>query len=95
MPSREELEKQDRDARARQAECARPKHYIPEPEWGDVNVAAVIINVSASFLNKARMTGGGPPYSKFARAVRYHLPTLRKWATSRMRTSTSDTTEAR
>lgn len=85
MPSHEELEKQDRDARARQD---------PEPEWGDVNVAAVIINVSASFLNKARMTGCGPPYSKFASAVRYHLPTLRKWATSRMRTSTSDTTEA-
>jgi hypothetical protein len=65
------------------------KHRIV-PEWADVPTTAALLNLSPSFLNKARLTGEGPPYSKFSSAVRYHLPTVREWAARRMRTSTSD-----
>ena len=59
-------------------------------EYGDVNVTAKILDVSPSFLNKARLSGSGPPYAKFGHAVRYHIPTVHKWAASRVRHSTSD-----
>jgi Helix-turn-helix domain len=59
-------------------------------EYVDVKDAAKILRVSASFLNKLRMTGAGPPFVKFGAAVRYPIPALMAWAEARMRKSTSD-----
>jgi len=59
-------------------------------EYGDVDAAARLLNLSKSFLNKARVSGSGPPYAKFGHAVRYHLPTLAAWAEAQTRSSTSD-----
>jgi hypothetical protein len=60
-------------------------------EYGDVKAAANVLGVSTSFLNKARMSGLGPPFYKFGeRMVRYHLPTLPAWAAAQARRSTSD-----
>jgi hypothetical protein len=59
-------------------------------DYGDVKVAARILGVSESFLNKARTDGSGPAYEKFGAAVRYHIPTLREWAAARTRHSTSE-----
>jgi hypothetical protein len=56
----------------------------------DVNGAAEILNVSESFLNKKRLTGDGPEYVKFGKAVRYPVAGLFEWAASRVRRSTSD-----
>jgi hypothetical protein len=67
---------------------------LPITKYVDVNGAAAILHVSTSFLNKARMTGAGPPYVKFGAAVRYDVRALEAWASSRIRTSTSDSGEA-
>jgi hypothetical protein len=59
-------------------------------EYGDVKVAARILDVSESYLNKARTDGSGPAYAKFGSAVRYYIPGLREWAAARTRHSTSE-----
>ncbi len=59
-------------------------------KYVDVKGAAEILQVSQSFLNKARMTGAGPKYQKFGHAVRYAVPALEAWAESRTRSSTCD-----
>ena len=61
-----------------------------ESEYGSVKVAARKLGVGESYLNKARVYGGGPPFVKLFGAVRYHLPTLLEWAASQTRRSTSD-----
>jgi len=61
------------------------------PRYVDVKGAAEILHVSASFLNKLRLTGDGPRFAKFGFHVRYSVPALLAWAESRTRTSTSDT----
>ncbi|GJL87157.1 MAG: hypothetical protein DHS20C03_08660 [Minwuia thermotolerans] len=45
--------------------------------------------ISASWLNKARCTGEGPPFYKFGSRVVYSRRELREWAASRRRMSTS------
>jgi hypothetical protein len=63
-------------------------------QLGSVEVAAEILDVSKTFLNKLRMTGGGPRYVKLGHSVKYVIPELLPWAMARARTSTSDTGEA-
>jgi hypothetical protein len=63
-------------------------------QFGAVEVVAKILDVSVSYLNKARMGGDGPPFHKFGHAVRYHIPSVIEWANSQMRRSTSDPGEA-
>ena len=65
---------------------------IAAKQYGNVEIVARILGVSISFLNKARMNGGGdgPPYVKFGRNVRYSIPEVLAWAASRSRTSTSE-----
>jgi hypothetical protein len=52
--------------------------------------AAAFLNVSVSFLAKARMRGDGPPYGKFGRSVRYGESALIRYMKSRQRLSTSE-----
>jgi predicted DNA-binding transcriptional regulator AlpA len=56
-----------------------------EPE-----AAAKFLNVSTSWLAKARVKGTGPEFVKIGRAVRYAHSSLRKFIRTQMRTSTSD-----
>jgi len=58
--------------------------------FGNVYEAAEILGISASTLNKMRMTAEGPPYVKLRGSVRYILPDLVPWARARARKSTSD-----
>jgi hypothetical protein len=60
-------------------------------EYCDTQHASDLLGVSASFLNKRRLTGDGPDYSKFGRSVRYRVDALFEWAARRTRRSTSDT----
>jgi predicted DNA-binding transcriptional regulator AlpA len=63
----------------------------PNSEYVAVAAAAEILGVSVSFLNKLRCYGGGPRFQKIGgRAVRYNLASLREWADSQSRRSTSD-----
>jgi predicted DNA-binding transcriptional regulator AlpA len=52
--------------------------------------AAKILNLSTSWLAKARLRGDGPRYVKIGRAVRYPESSLREYVKSRMRGSTSE-----
>jgi predicted DNA-binding transcriptional regulator AlpA len=52
--------------------------------------AAALLNVSLSWLAKARMRGDGPPFIKIGRSVRYSEIALQQWMKSRQRLSTSE-----
>ena len=67
-----------------------PPDNAADGEYVGVDAAACILGVSKSFLNKARVTGSGPPFVKFGAAVRYRVETVRGWAAARTRCSTSD-----
>jgi predicted DNA-binding transcriptional regulator AlpA len=55
-----------------------------------VEAAAETLAVSISWLNKLRVSGGGPPFSKLGRRVVYSYQDLQDWVASRRRNSTSD-----
>jgi hypothetical protein len=59
-------------------------------QYSDVKSTAKLLGVSESFLNKARLTGDGPPYVKLGHNVRYHIVTVLNWASAQTRRSTSD-----
>lgn len=48
------------------------------------------LNLSTSYLNKLRLTGGGPRFAKIGRRVAYDLVDLIEWIESRKRSSTSE-----
>lgn len=54
-----------------------------------VNAAASYLGLSASTLNKLRLTGAGPAYSKLGRRVVYRQSDLDVWLESHRRFSTS------
>lgn len=54
-----------------------------------VSDAAQYLGLSASTLNKLRLTGDGPPYYKLSRRVVYRQSDLDAWLESHRRYSTS------
>jgi hypothetical protein len=52
--------------------------------------AARALNVSLSWLAKARMRGDGPPFIKIGRSIRYSEVALLLWMKAHQRTSTSE-----
>lgn len=52
--------------------------------------AAAYVGLSPSTLEKLRLTGTGPLYSKLGKVVVYDPIDLDAWADARKRTSTSD-----
>ena len=54
------------------------------------NDAAKVLQVSLSWLAKARMRGDGPPYIPVGRSIRYAEAALIQWMKSRQRSSTSE-----
>ena len=52
--------------------------------------AAALLNVSVKSLQGWRSRGGGPPFMKLGRCVRYAVPDLEAFVRSALRTSTSD-----
>lgn len=55
-----------------------------------VSEAARWAKVSESFLNKARLTGGGPKFVRLGRSIRYRLEDLEAWAKAGAAGSTSE-----
>ncbi len=52
--------------------------------------AAPILGMSVAWLQRKRWEGGGPPYVKFDRAVRYRESDLNAWIKSHLCRNTSD-----
>lgn len=57
--------------------------------WVNTEEAARHIGLAVSTLQKARLYGNSPPYSKAGRAVRYRLSDLDAWMAARTVSSTS------
>lgn len=57
----------------------------------NVQDAAKRLGVSASFLNKARLSGGGPLFLKLGTRVAYDPADLTAWIGERRRASTTGT----
>jgi hypothetical protein len=57
---------------------------LPEGE------AAVVVGVSPRTLQKWRLVGGGPVFTKLGRSVRYAMADLEAFLQQRRRVSTSD-----
>lgn len=53
-------------------------------------ITAVILDMSASWLAKARLRGDGPRYVKFGRSVKYQGVDLIEYRKSKKRNSTSE-----
>ena len=73
-----------------------PSHSAPTTdrhadgsEYLDTQQTAKRAGVSPSFLNKARMTGGGPKYRKIGKTVRYFWPEVQAWLDGKAVNSTS------
>lgn len=56
-----------------------------------VEDVAAITSLSASYLNKLRGSGMGPPFRKIGRAVLYDTAEVQSWLDQHSRSSTSDT----
>ncbi len=52
--------------------------------------AASYLRMSKQFLEIARHRGGGPPFIKLSRAVRYHRPSLDQWMLKHERRHTAE-----
>jgi excisionase family DNA binding protein len=61
-----------------------PSKYLTPPE------AAQYIRLSASTLAKLRLYGGGPPFIRIGRAVRYSRAELDTYMQARIARSTSE-----
>lgn len=51
--------------------------------------ASNVLGLSRTYMRQLRLTGDGPRFAKFGRAVRYRVADLFTWAESRSATSTS------
>lgn len=55
----------------------------------DTGSASRRLGISISTLEKLRVYGGGPPYLKLGRCVRYRVADIKSWLEERVRLSTS------
>lgn len=60
------------------------------PDLFDTPAAAAHLQLSRQYLEKLRLTGGGPAFAKLGRVVRYRRIDLENWLTAQIKTSTSD-----
>jgi excisionase family DNA binding protein len=56
----------------------------------DTEEAAARLKLSASYLEKLRVRGGGPTFATLGRKVRYRVCDLDAWAEARLASSTSE-----
>ena len=71
----------------------KPNQSFPSLETSallDTNAAAAYLRVSKSFLDKKRVSGGGPAFCKVGRRVRYRSSDLNAWIEAHKFGSTSE-----
>ena len=56
--------------------------------------AAQYVGLSRSYLEKKRLTGGGPRYAKLGTRVVYDLSDLDAWVNARLRSYTAEYADA-
>jgi hypothetical protein len=62
-----------------------------DDEYVDTQTLALVHKLSASYFEKLRVRGGGPPYVRIGSQVRYRFGDAKRWASERFaRNSTSD-----
>lgn len=61
-----------------------------EPYAVDTSQAAKITGLSPATLNTLRSRGGGPPFVKIGKSVRYRVADLHHWLDERVVASTAD-----
>lgn len=61
-----------------------------ERRYARTATAAEYTGLSVSFLNKARIAGGGPPFILVGTAVLYDLDVVDEWLAARTCTSTTN-----
>jgi hypothetical protein len=69
---------------------AEDKQFAPQKPFLNTKEAAAWLGLTPNTLEKWRVQGGGPPYRKHGRYVRYHLDDLIAWSEASRRRSTSD-----
>jgi excisionase family DNA binding protein len=83
--------------RAQSAEAtaakAKPQEEVP-PEVMTTVEAARYFRCSRQFLEISRLRGGGPPFSKVGRLVRYRKSSLDAWLAGLERVSTAPKSES-
>jgi predicted DNA-binding transcriptional regulator AlpA len=62
---------------------SNPDAYVP------TCAVASFLSLDDNYLRQLRLTGNGPRFSKFGRAVRYRMADVLAWAESRSVNSTS------
>lgn len=72
---------------------ARAMNTRREPEVVDTKGASSIVGLKVPTLVTLRCRGGGPPFLRIGRAVRYPVDLLRQWRDARLVTSNADTSE--
>jgi predicted DNA-binding transcriptional regulator AlpA len=68
-------------------------HTSPNTRLLNITETAERLSVSPSYLNKLRVTGGGPPYVKIGARVAYDPADLAAWLDAQKRSSTSEVTD--
>lgn len=61
------------------AAVAQARAELPTPGWLDTHGAAAYLSVTRKQLEHWRSAGGGPPYSKHGRFLRYSRVALDAW----------------
>jgi hypothetical protein len=63
----------------------------PSLAYLDTSATAALTGISESTLEKQRLTGGGIPFIKAGRLVKYSVADIHAWMAARRRCSTSET----
>jgi hypothetical protein len=73
-----------------ETERARRSAQSQSSTYTDTRGAGVYLKCSASYLEKSRVSGGGPRFIKIGKSVRYKIEDLDMWASGRTFASTSE-----
>jgi hypothetical protein len=69
----------------------RPQPTFSPDQFVDTATAAQLLGLSAIYLRQMRVNGGGPPFARLsAKAVRYRVRDLLRWAESKIVGSTAE-----
>lgn len=60
------------------------------PAWLTTKQAAALLVLHPDTLRRYRREGGGPPFARIGRVIRYKLAVLEAWMAQRTATSTAD-----
>lgn len=72
------------------AAVAQARAELPAPAWLDTHAASAYLSVTRKQMEHWRSAGGGPPFSKLGRLVRYRRSDLDEFMAARRVRSTAE-----